>query len=1191
VLVVWMALVSLIGASNAHASMPVGINMAPVYYFNTEWFFVDAMKSSSGWFPQLVNGGPWDTGAHLTLTADGYPLLAPGQAAACVMFVDIQGHYPGGNYICRYDGSGTIEFGGDAHIVSQTPGRIVVNVQPSNTGIVLRITATNNSNPVRNVRMIMPGFEPTYQSQPFHPTFIDRLSNYKVLRFMDWQRTNETTQQHWSQRTQANYRTQAITNGVAVEHMIKLCNTLGSDPWFCIPHTASDDYIRQFAKLVRDTLNPALSVYIEYSNETWNGGFQQAGYCQQNGLAMGLAGDPYLAGVRYHSLRSVQIFNIWKQEFGGQHQRVVRVLGAQHDNPWIGRQIMDFQNAYQHADCLAVAPYFGYGLGLPDQANQTAGMSIDQILNAAEADMLGNRRNLTIESVNDATSRGLRLIAYEGGQHLVGVGSAMSNATLNSKFWQANRHHRMGDLYMKDLNVWAEAGGDLFVEYSSAGRYTEWGSWGTFEWQNQPIATAPKYSAIQDFIAAGGSAPPKLRQYTGSATEERLGFHVAAAGDINNDGVVDILVSAPRADAGSPDGGHVFAYSGANGALLFYKVGQSAGEQFGYSAAGVGDVNADGHGDIVIGAWANNQNGAKAGKVYVYSGKTKSLLYSLPGPGAGSHYGFSVTRVGDVNGDGRPDFAVGAWGVNGNSGRVYIHSGSNGATLRTINGLTAGERLGYALAGVGDVSGDGVPDVIAGAPWGRNPANVETGRAYVIHANSGALYHTRYGESAGARFGRSVAWVGDVNGDGRADYGVGAFKSNQGGHQAGKAYVFSGTGPLLFSRIGAAQNHRFGLAISGIGDINFDGKADFAIGAHKAGGSGRVYIFAGGYYSTLAVYSGDNLGDKFGHSIGALGDVNADGRADFLVGAWGHSSGSYHAGRAYAISGLIAQASESLPAPEHEDSAWWLSVTQPLTLDELGLPVGDGTGSSGDALASSGGGVGASGAFDGGTDGGVAGDGATAMASESVGDAAQLAGTTYVTAPASELNAMSISLLSSQAAQIGFTEIERATGPAGEAPLRNSALVSPFDVGGSIEVDGDYIQTPRGVLAMHVGSDAGEHVFVSGMARLNGALLLTVDESADLELGDEFELVNASAVVGMFSVVYTPVTDDGLTFSVAVEQGRIVARVVEADSLPGAIDIAAWLKRHMNDAPAGAEVDAHFGDLPQWFMNATFTNF
>jgi len=479
---------------------PLGINLSFLDYSMVEWPFVDVMKGASGWVPQYVSGGPWNTGEYLATTADDYPLLAQGQAAATIMFVDLNGHYPGGAYKCFYDGSGTLEFGNDANIVSQSSGVINLDVNPTNAGILMRVVATNQNNPIRNIRIIMPGHANTYQSQPFNPTFLDKMSKYSVIRFMDWQRTNNSSQQNWSNRPKPTDRTQASGKGASVEVMVQLCNTLGADAWFCMPHKATDDYIQQFATLVKNSLNPGLKIYIEHSNETWNNGFEQAGYCQQQGLAAGLSGEPYLAQVRWHSKRSVEIFEIWKNVFGAQADaRLVRVLAGQHDNPWVSRQIMDYNNAYLKADALAVAPYFGSNLGWPSVAGQTAAMSVEQILAAAQQNIV-SRRAYTNEAFADTHSRGLELIAYEGGQHLVGVGEASNNQTLTNKFIEANRHPLMKNLYLEDLYGWVQAGGGMFVAYSSAGRYGQWGSWGVMEKQDQPRIDAPKYDALLTFI-------------------------------------------------------------------------------------------------------------------------------------------------------------------------------------------------------------------------------------------------------------------------------------------------------------------------------------------------------------------------------------------------------------------------------------------------------------------------------------------------------------------------------------------------------------------------------------------------------------------------------------------------------------------------------------------------------------------
>lgn len=116
----------------------------------------------------------------------------------------------------------------------------------------------------------------------FNPIFLRRLKPFSVLRFVDWQVTNDSALQTWSQRTEVTDRTQAVAHGVAIEHMIDLCNGLRSDPWFSMPHQGDDDFIRRFAELVEARLEPGRRVYIEYSNEVWNPQFKQHGWVAQH---------------------------------------------------------------------------------------------------------------------------------------------------------------------------------------------------------------------------------------------------------------------------------------------------------------------------------------------------------------------------------------------------------------------------------------------------------------------------------------------------------------------------------------------------------------------------------------------------------------------------------------------------------------------------------------------------------------------------------------------------------------------------------------------------------------------------------------------------------------------------------------------------------------------------------------------
>jgi hypothetical protein len=363
---------------------PLGINLAGVTYWSTEIVFVDLFKHSQPWKSQRP-GKPYGQGGPLDLTEDGWvrSLADGGQSADSIILSPINGRYPGGVYTCLYDGEGKLGFAYGTSVVEEKPGRIRVEVKPSQNLLSLRIEKTNPQNPVRNIRFILPGFEDTYADQPFHPDFLKRWERFKVIRFMDFQRTNNSDQVEWSDRPVPSMQTQGSPRGVALEHMIQLCNTLHADPWFCMPHRATDDYVRQFAAMLKARLDPGLKVYVEHSNECWNGIFGQAKYCLEKGKALKLSDNDYQAQLRYHSKRSVAVFRIWKDVFGGT-ERLVRVLAAQSANPWTSVQVMDFEDAYRHADALAIAPYFGHALGSPKTQNEVAGMTVEQVLDACQ---------------------------------------------------------------------------------------------------------------------------------------------------------------------------------------------------------------------------------------------------------------------------------------------------------------------------------------------------------------------------------------------------------------------------------------------------------------------------------------------------------------------------------------------------------------------------------------------------------------------------------------------------------------------------------------------------------------------------------------------------------------------------------------------------------------------------------------
>jgi hypothetical protein len=326
---------------------------------------------------------------------------------------------------------------------------------------------------------------------------------------------------------------------------------------------------------------------------------------------------------------------------------------------------------------------------------------------------------------------------------------------------------------------------------------------------------------------------------------------------VDGDGKADFIVGASSSNPGGlSNAGSAYVYSGATGALLYQKNGAAAGDGLGNSVAGAGDVNSDGNTDFIVGAKFADPGGLNAaGSAYVYSGATGALLYQKNGAAAIDHFGESVAGAGDMNGDGKADFIVGAsvadpGGLSG-AGSAYVYSGATGALLYQKNGAAAGDLLGISVGGAGDINGDGKADFIVGASV-ANPGGLSAaGSAYVYSGATGALLYQKNGAAAGDHFGESVAGAGDVNGDGKADFIIGAWRADLGGlFDAGSAFLYSGaSGSLLYQKNGVAANDNLGFSVAGGGDVDADGKADFIIGASLAdpGGlnaAGSAYVIS-----------------------------------------------------------------------------------------------------------------------------------------------------------------------------------------------------------------------------------------------------------------------------------------------------------------------------------------------------------
>ncbi|NJM89476.1 MAG: cellulose-binding protein [Hydrococcus sp. RU_2_2] len=391
----------------------------------------------------------------------------------------------------------------------------MIEVTPSQAGIWLKITAIAPDNYLRNIRVIPAAFETSYQSQIFNPDFIERVKNFKVFRLMEWMNTNDSETSQWSDRPTLD-SARYSQDGVPVEILVELANRTNIDPWFCMPHLATDEYIAKFAEYVKDHLNAERKIYVEYSNEVWNSKFEQHRWAVQQAKARGKE-----QWIDWYGQRTTEIMQIWDRVFAEDKDRIVGTMAGHSANAWLLSRALSYawsDNPLSHEeygiDAIAIAPYFGYYLGSPDHQAQIAiwTTQVDGGLDLlfkeiSQGGVLDNSpKNGALQEAYEqikahaslAQKENLQLLAYEGGQHLAGVGSVENNDRITQLFIQANRDSRMGEIYRDYLQTWFELGGSLFLYYNDISQPSRWGSWGLLESVSQK--SSPKYDAALEAL-------------------------------------------------------------------------------------------------------------------------------------------------------------------------------------------------------------------------------------------------------------------------------------------------------------------------------------------------------------------------------------------------------------------------------------------------------------------------------------------------------------------------------------------------------------------------------------------------------------------------------------------------------------------------------------------------------------------
>ncbi|MGF1452800.1 MAG: hypothetical protein ACFB21_12080 [Opitutales bacterium] len=485
--------------------MRMGVNHAGVSPWASGVYFANAMKMARPFYTTGDTPQPFrNLDAHL------YPKSVPeGGLQALVL----NAYFPSGEYVLAWEGDAELTLepsdsqAGRVELVSAKPNRMVYRVDPKGYFHV-KLHSMDSEQPLRNLRLWLPGLE---DAGPWNPAYLEACAPFGVYRFMNFMATNRSEVAAWSDRPtpdQLTYfvpsplRDQHVPRGVPLEWLIELCNVMKADPWFTLPHQATDIHVRSFAEMVNGRLDPVRTVYVEYSNEIFNPAFSQRDYAirkaRERGLDEGEAdvSDGDLV-ARFYGLRATEIFQAFRDVYGVNSDAVVGVvtMGFRHERHLHEAEaLLSYRDHHKHFDAMAYAPYCGVGIGnrfdLPfsemDEEDLMAQLIREQAIQIrAELERA--------KAVSDKYL--LPLLAYEGGQHLSLFGGAIPDKhreRFRDLVVAANRHPLMENFYWHHLRDWYATTDGVYCHFVLVAPPTPGYYWGLKEYPGQPLDEAPK---------------------------------------------------------------------------------------------------------------------------------------------------------------------------------------------------------------------------------------------------------------------------------------------------------------------------------------------------------------------------------------------------------------------------------------------------------------------------------------------------------------------------------------------------------------------------------------------------------------------------------------------------------------------------------------------------------------------------
>ncbi len=477
------------------SGMLMGVNLHWAKRWGRERVFSNPLMNTASWARCMAANAtsPWDVAGPLPpLDSKGYPTgtlpLADGSTIRAELFCDNGQKYPVGTYKVSFEGNAIIQIRHmGAAVATVTASAQFTIAQTDKLGIQLVVLKNDPANPLKNLKMALPGTT----TNLLEPKFVNFMKPFKIVRFMDFMETNNSIN---ADKVLLDYVTNHPQFGVPMNKMLEVVKELGVLPWVCLPHLSSDAWNLEMAKALKASNAP--KIYVEYSNELWNGGFAQTTWLKSK------ASDPnnFATVQQVAAVEIARRYKIWEGVFADQRDRLKLVLAGQNVNSGVAQNLGNLVAAQGvKFDVISSAPYWEVMSDVKATTFTVPAVLASSLIYLNTRTIPGMKTHIAMaKTFSTQFGKKVEYVAYECGQHL--RPDTAPNAEATTSYYDAQKTPEMTQMY-KDFKAAAlAAGADGICFFNSCQNDRSTGCWGFIQDTDQDLATAIKYQAVLESL-------------------------------------------------------------------------------------------------------------------------------------------------------------------------------------------------------------------------------------------------------------------------------------------------------------------------------------------------------------------------------------------------------------------------------------------------------------------------------------------------------------------------------------------------------------------------------------------------------------------------------------------------------------------------------------------------------------------